>query len=160
MKVVRLSALRTGSLYPPPPSGNHLALISVRGWVNSTVQPEGLRQWKIPSTPSGMEPATCWLVARCLNQLLHRVHSPGYIVFINLRFVISLSYNMFYLSSIALKFLHVRGLNLKISTNIYNVYKIRGSCSLSNLVSFTFRSCPADISTYKDMYSDLSVAQS
>ena len=53
MKVVRLSALRTGRLYPQE---IFLVLISLRGCVNSrvTVRPGK----KVPMTPSGIEPAT------------------------------------------------------------------------------------------------------
>jgi hypothetical protein len=65
MEVVRMSALRTGRLYP-------LTLISFR--VKPLVRPEGLSQWKIPIISSGIETATFRVLAQCPNQLHY--HMP------------------------------------------------------------------------------------
>ena len=69
MKVVRLSALRTGRLYHQEIS---LVPISVIGCVDlmAIVWREGSRQWKIPvAPPSEIEPATFLVLEQCLNQL-------------------------------------------------------------------------------------------
>jgi hypothetical protein len=52
-----------------------LVLTYVRSWVSprSIVQLEGLCQWKILVTLSGIKPVTFWLAAQRLNQLRHHI---------------------------------------------------------------------------------------
>jgi hypothetical protein len=73
-QIVRQSAHEGGKVVspthrPPLSPGNIPVLISVRGWVDprAIVRPEGLCQWKIPVTPSRIDPATFRFLVQCLN---------------------------------------------------------------------------------------------
>ena len=57
------------------PAAFNLLLIYIRGWsyTRTLVGQDGLRQRKIPMTPSRIEPTAFQLIAQCLNQLRHRM---------------------------------------------------------------------------------------
>ena len=78
MKVLRLSVLCTGCLYPLK---IFLVLISLRGRVDSRVmvRPEGLHERKLVMKSLGIELAIFRLVAYCLNELSHRVPPDLYV---------------------------------------------------------------------------------
>ena len=64
MKVSTLSALRTGRLYSTTDTPSTYFCYKLSR-PRVTVRQQGLSQWKIPMTLSGMEPATFQLIARC-----------------------------------------------------------------------------------------------
>ena len=86
MKVVR-SALRTGLLYPHPPTPRRYSLYSFLLEAD-IVRTEGLSR-KSHMTSSGVEPATFRLAAHYLNQLrYYKVPSKA------LGFILGLLYNL------------------------------------------------------------------
>ena len=75
MEVASLSALRTGRLQPPRKYSWYSFLLEAESNLGPWCGQKDYVNEKLV-TPSGIEPATCRLVAQCLNQLHHRVPHP------------------------------------------------------------------------------------
>ena len=73
MKVVSLSAVHTGRLYPQDIYPWYPFLLVAGSTPVSQCGAEGLSKVRIPMTPSGAEPATFRLVGQSLDQLRHRI---------------------------------------------------------------------------------------
>jgi hypothetical protein len=80
MKVVRLSALLTGRLYPQEIS---LVLISIEGRVDH--QDYTVTERIKSVTPSGIEPATFQFAAQYFNQQRHRVPLRRFLLTANIQ---------------------------------------------------------------------------
>jgi hypothetical protein len=91
MNVVRLLALHTGHLNPPPRKYSWYSFLMEAVNPRATVQPQGLCQWKIPVTPWGIETATLWVVA----QWLAPTHAPAWAMSQSLKFK-DVSFLIFY----------------------------------------------------------------
>jgi hypothetical protein len=77
MRMIRLSALRTGRFYPMKYSWYSFLLEL------SQPQKHSAAGSIVPMTPSGIEPATVWVVAQCLKQFRHSVPNC-YVISVNI----------------------------------------------------------------------------
>jgi hypothetical protein len=98
-QILRKSAHERGKVVRPThrpsyPQDIFLVLIYVRSWVDprATIRPEGLCQWKIPITPSGIDPATFQFVVQCLNHCATACKVRTLILTLELQWGVAINY--------------------------------------------------------------------